>query len=424
MRAGVECFPVDRFQIHDPAIILNDIVSSVRLRVRVMWLTAAFAAALLAITFGLSWRAKQSQQRWSQLISVETEAISRLEELIRQQNGFYAALRDEEPNAVERYSAIEQLLDSPALKEIDTSTLRVRVRAFRSFLEQRDHHEELSNESVRIAVEAQRLIELHKAQIERQLPLLRRDANDMMLVGVAVAWIVVMLSFAVVKTTIRKVVRPVEDLSAAADRIAKGDIEARAPVGGDFEIAKLGAAFNRMADELNSRARTDDLTGLPNFRAFRERIDLEIARAVRYGQKFGILVLDLDRFKQYNDRFGHLAGNDALQRVATIIRETVRAVDFPARYGGEEFAVIVPLADGGALARLAERLRANVEAMPAAPDCAQLTISIGAAIQPSDGASAEALFHTADERLYEAKRLGRNRVVIGTIAARAAQSAG
>ena len=389
-----------------------------------MWLTAAFAVALLVITFGLSWRARQSQEKWSHLISVETEAIARLEEVIRQQNGFFTNLRDEEPAAVERYGSIEQQLDSPALKAIDTATLRVRIRAFRALIEEGDHRSELRTESIRIVAEAQRLIDAHKAEIERQLPLLRRDANDMMLVGVAVAWIVVLLTFAVVKTTIRKVVRPVEDLASAADRIAKGDVMARAPVGGDLEVARLGVAFNRMADELNSRARTDDLTALPNFRAFRERIDIEIARAVRYAQRFGVLVLDLDRFKQYNDRFGHLAGNDALQRVAQVIRETVRAVDFPARYGGEEFAVIVPLADAGALARLAERIRATIEALPAPADGAQVTISIGAAIHPADGASAEALFHTADERLYEAKRLGRNRVVIGSSAARAAQSAG
>lgn len=387
-----------------------------------MWLTAAFAVALLLITFGLSWRAKQSQEKWSRLISVETEAIARLEEVIRQQNGFFTNLRNEEPSAVERYGAIEQQLDTPALKAIDTATLRVRIRSFRALVEEGDHRSELRTESVRIVAEAQRLIDAHKAEIERQLPLLRRDANDMMLVGVAVAWIVVLLTFAVVKTTIRKVVRPVEDLAAAADRIAKGDIIVRAPVGGDLEVAKLGVAFNRMADELNARARTDDLTALPNFRAFRERIDIEIARAVRYAHRFGVLVLDLDRFKQYNDRFGHLAGNDALQRVAQVIRETVRAVDFPARYGGEEFAVIVPLADAGALARLAERIRANIEALPAPADGAQVTISIGASIYPDDGASAEALFHTADERLYEAKRLGRNRVVIS--AARVVQSAG
>lgn len=389
-----------------------------------MWLTAAFAVALLLITFGLSWRAKQSQERWSHLISIETEAIARLEEVIRQQNGFFTYLRDEEPGAVERYGAIEQQLDSPALKAIDTATLRVRIRAFRALIEAGDHRAQLRAESVRIVAEAQRLIDTHKAEIERQLPMLRQNANDMMLVGVAVAWIVVLLTFAVVKTTIRNVVRPVEDLAAAADRIARGDIATRAPVGGDLEVARLGVAFNRMADELNARARTDDLTSLPNFRAFRERIDVEIARAVRYGQRFGVLVLDLDRFKQYNDRFGHLAGNETLQRVAQVIRETVRAADFPARYGGEEFAVIVPLADGGALARLAERIRANVESLPAPERGSQVTVSIGAAMHPADGVSAEALFHTADERLYEAKRLGRNRVVIGASAARAAQSAG
>lgn len=389
-----------------------------------MWLTAAFAAALFLITFGLSWRAKQSQQRWSHLISVETESIARLEEIIRQQNGFFASLRDEEPGAVERYGAIEQLLDTSALKAIDIATLRVRIRAFRTLLEQGDHREELRTESVRIVEESQRLIQAHKAEIERQLPLLRRDANNMMLVGIAVAWIVVMLSFAAVSTTLRKVVRPVEDLAAAADRIAEGDGVARAPVGGDLEIAKLGVAFNRMADELNARARTDDLTELPNFRAFRERIDLEIARAARYGHRFGVLVLDLDRFKQYNDKYGHLAGNDTLQRVAQVIRETVRAVDFPARYGGEEFAVIVPLADNDALAHLAERIRANVEALPAPAHGAQVTISIGAATHGEDGATAEVLFQTADQRLYEAKRLGRNRVVIGATAARAAKSAG
>ena len=97
-----------------------------------------------------------------------------------------------------------------------------------------------------------------------------------------------------------------------------------------------------MADKLHEHARTDELTELPNFRAFRERIDDEIERASRYPEHFGVLVLDLDHFKQYNDRFGHLSGNFALQRVAQVIRATVRAVDFPARYGGEEFAVIVP----------------------------------------------------------------------------------
>jgi diguanylate cyclase len=229
--------------------------------------------------------------------------------------------------------------------------------------------------------------------------------------GLAVAWIIIICSFAAVQVTLRKVVRPIEDLSLAADAIASGDLAARAPVAGDFEVARLAAAVNHMADELKAHARTDELTSLPNFRAFRERIDLEIERAARYPERFGILILDLDRFKKYNDTYGHLAGNDALQRVARVIREAVRAVDFPARYGGEEFAVILPQLDAPALAAIAERIRASVEAMPAPAGGAQVTISVGAAMYPDDGTAADALFRAADERLYAAKSGGRNRVV-------------
>src|SRR5712691_9457106 len=99
-----------------------------RLRTRVLLLTGAFAVALFSITFGLTWRAKQSQERWSRLISVETEAISRLEELIRAQNAFRA-----QPQ-LERYGEVEQLLDAPALKAIDISELRTRVRSFHMLL--------------------------------------------------------------------------------------------------------------------------------------------------------------------------------------------------------------------------------------------------------------------------------------------------
>src|SRR5438105_8481814 len=180
------------------------------------------------------------------------------------------------------------------------------------------------------------------------------SSREMKRAGLAIAWIVAMCSFAAVQITLRKVVRPLEDLVRAADRIAEGDLNAHAPVGGDLEIAKLGTAFNHMTDKLRAHARTDDLTDLPNFRAFRERIDAEIERAGRYPGQFGILVLALHPFNLYNDRHGHLAGNDALQRVSRALRLAVRSVDFPARYGGEEFAVIAPQVDAEALATIAE----------------------------------------------------------------------
>jgi diguanylate cyclase (GGDEF)-like protein len=359
----------------------------------VLLLTGAFALALFAVTFGLSWRARASQQRWTRLISVEMKAVASLEELIRAQNAFHAR---HEP--ADRYRVVVQILEGePA------GALRSRMNAYRGTL--------ADFESQAVVAEAQRMILERKAEIDRQLPQLERDTRSMMAAGLSIAWIIAMLSFAAVQTTLRKVVRPLEELSAAADRVAAGDLTATAPVAGDYEIATLGTAFNRMADELKARARTDDLTALPNFRAFRERIDAELERADRYPEAFGVLVLDLDRFKKYNDTYGHLAGNDALRRVSQSIRETVRAVDFAARYGGEEFAVVLPQVDAPSLAAIAERIRANIEALPAPADGATVTVSIGAAMYPRDGRDRETLFQTADARLYEAKRGGRNRVV-------------
>ncbi len=271
--------------------------------------------------------------------------------------------------------------------------------------------QEIDAASRRVTTAAQQLIDERKGEIAQQLPLLERGSRDMMSAGLAIAWILVLCCFAAVQITLRRVVRPLEDLARSADRIASGDLNARAPVAGDHEIAHLGVAFNAMADKLRQHARTDELTEMPNFRAFRERIDGELDRATRYPEQFGILVLDLDHFKKYNDSYGHLAGNLALQRVAHVIRGAVRTVDFAARYGGEEFAVVVPQIDVAALRVIAERIRAGVEGLPAPPDGAQVTVSIGAAVFPTDGKSVEALFQAADERLYQAKGEGRNRVV-------------
>lgn len=397
--------------------VTHVILSSVRrtrLRTRVLLLTGAFAFALFAITFGLSWRARETQARWTRLITVENQAVAALEELIRAQNAFHARYLTSHESP-DRYRVVMQLLQDPALSMVDAGTLRGRVKAFRTIVsEPSPRLTDVDATSLAVISEAQRIIDARKQEIARQLPELQRESRAMMSSGLAVAWILALVSFAAVTVTLRKVVRPIEELSSAADRIAAGDLTARAPVAGDREIATLGIAFNRMADELKARARTDELTRLPNFRAFRERIDEELERADRYPERFGVLVLDLDRFKKYNDSFGHLAGNEALRRVSESIRQTIRTVDFPARYGGEEFAVILPQVDGLALAAIAERVRANIEALPAPADGSAVTVSIGAALYPDDGADRETLFQKADERLYEAKRLGRNRVVATT----------
>ena len=379
----------------------------IHLRSRVLLLTATFALALFAVTFGLSWSAQVAQARWSRLVGVETESISALNDIIRSQNGFRARARNSQG-----YMAVMQLLDRDALRGVDTSRLRRHMNAFALTIADRtSRRDEIEAQSRLVTSEAQRLIEERKADIARQLPLLERGTRAMMSAGLAIAWIIVLCSFAAAQITLRRVVRPLEDLVRAADRISGGDLNARAPVGGDHEIASLGHAFNTMADHLRDHARTDELTDLPNFRAFRERIDDELERAGRYPAQFGVLVLDLDHFKKYNDTYGHLAGNTALQRVAGVIRAAIRTVDFAARYGGEEFAVIVPQIQIDTLRVIAERIRSGVEALPALRDGGTLTVSIGAAAYPKDGKTVEALFQAADERLYQAKREGRNRVV-------------
>ncbi len=380
------------------------------LRSRVLLLTSAFSLVLLSATFGLSWRAKVSQERWSQLIRVETEAIATLDSLIRAQNGFRAQLgKSADPAG---YRVVEQLLENRSLKSIDIRSLHAKMKAFASVAADPDQRRvDLDATSNAVVAEAQKSVRERKEKIERTLPDLERDTRAMMMSGLAVAWIIVVLSFAAVQTMLRKVVRPLEALSRAASDIAAGKLETPVPLGGDEEIYVLGDAVRKMNAKLRDYARTDELTGLPNFRAFRERIEAEIDRTTRYPAAVGVLVIDLDHFKKYNDTYGHAAGNDTLQRVAAAIRDSVRTPDFAARYGGEEFAVILPEEDAAGLAAVAERVRGAVEALPAPANGALVTVSIGSAIYPVDGKTPDELFHAADERLYEAKRQGRNRVV-------------
>jgi diguanylate cyclase (GGDEF)-like protein len=154
---------------------------------------------------------------------------------------------------------------------------------------------------------------------------------------------------------------------------------------------------------------TDAMTEIANHRAFQERLREEIARAQRYGYRFILLMMDVDHFKQYNDQFGHPRGDQVLRRVAALLRETVREGDLVARYGGEEFTALLPQTDAKQGMVVAERIRSAVERDRF--DGRAITISVGAAEFPVDGADAETLIARADNALYLAKNRGRNRVV-------------
>jgi diguanylate cyclase (GGDEF)-like protein len=165
---------------------------------------------------------------------------------------------------------------------------------------------------------------------------------------------------------------------------------------------------------LSDAAHHDPLTDLLNRRGFQEVFDVELERARRANQPLSLIVGDLDRFKRVNDVHGHAAGDDVLRRVADAIRGAKRGFDRAARIGGEEFAILAPDSDEHGAYMLAERIRAAVHEAFADGRDNQLTISFGISTHPLHGQSADGLLRTADQALYAAKRLGRNRSVISS----------
>ncbi len=181
-------------------------------------------------------------------------------------------------------------------------------------------------------------------------------------------------------------------------------------------IVAMGAAIARLLAaraELARMAYSDPMTGLANYRAFRQIIHDECERSERYGHSLSMLLIDIDWFKRVNDQHGHPAGDEVLRQVAAILQEHVRSIDIVARYGGEEFAVLCPGTDTEAAATLAERLRVAVQGgkcvLPTGEPLT-ITISVGAAVRTPDAASEMDLIVAADSALYDAKHAGRNRV--------------
>ena len=161
------------------------------------------------------------------------------------------------------------------------------------------------------------------------------------------------------------------------------------------------------------QARTDELTGIRNRRAFYEQGELAVAQARRYGDSLALISLDIDHFKKVNDTWGHAAGDETLRVVARIIQQTVRTSDIAGRTGGEEFAILLPRASLEQAAGMAERLRSTMEkaAISQGGRDFNFTASFGVAAHGPEADTLERLLAEADKALYEAKAAGRNRVV-------------
>lgn len=162
------------------------------------------------------------------------------------------------------------------------------------------------------------------------------------------------------------------------------------------------------------QAITDDLTGLYNFRYFRQQLDLEIKRAERYHRPLSVIMLDIDHFKHYNDLHGHPQGNEILRRMAVLLRENSRETDIVVRYGGDEFVILLPETKKRIAIQAAKRLcstaRETVFPLEVQQPGGTLTVSLGVASYPADAGDEETLVRIVDDFLYRAKQEGRNRV--------------
>jgi diguanylate cyclase (GGDEF)-like protein len=227
------------------------------------------------------------------------------------------------------------------------------------------------------------------------------------------------------------IARPLDRLTRAAGEVAAGDLAVDLPeAAGGGEVGYLTDVFNHMVsrlregrreldlihetlrnknEELELLSTTDSLTSLSNHRSLMQRLDEEEARCKRERKSFAVLVGDVDHFKQYNDAFGHPAGDEVLKAISDIMRESARPVDCVARYGGEEFVVMMPDTNAVDALELAEHIRARVAAKKFTGR--KMTLSIGVATFPEDADNAEALISIADEALYQAKREGRDRAI-------------
>ncbi len=231
------------------------------------------------------------------------------------------------------------------------------------------------------------------------------------------------------------IVRPLDRLTAGATKVASGDLEVDLPVVGHGELGYMTEVFNHMVTrlrqgrdelaainaalqeknrELQELSVTDGLTGLRNRKHLMETLAAEVERARRLEHPFSLMMIDIDHFKQYNDAYGHPAGDILLTRVASLFRDLIRSIDYAARYGGEEFMLVLHEVGAKDALLAAERIQRKVAAERFDGERAEITVSIGVATFPRHGDTPEAIVASADAALYQAKRRGRNLVVLAT----------
>jgi len=282
-----------------------------------------------------------------------------------------------------------------------------------------------------------------RKQHEKLDALREKSDNDTKVIRIVMflAWIIILvLGLAMIYFFNENFKKPLEKLSSGFHGVSHGRWN-QIHINQNDEISDLAGEFNSMVErmsasyeelenavrsrtaelsELNKRleklAITDGLSGLYNHRYFYERYHQEYNRAFRYNRSLAVFILDIDHFKQYNDKNGHLAGDKVIQKVGKILLKESRKSDLVARYGGEEFVVISPELDKKQALAFAERMRTGVEKVKFSNEKSQpsgrITVSIGVGIFPDINTGPENLLKKTDEAMYQAKKEGRNRTVL------------
>ncbi|HJS73348.1 MAG TPA: GGDEF domain-containing protein, partial [Vicinamibacteria bacterium] len=237
--------------------------------------------------------------------------------------------------------------------------------------------------------------------------------RSIVLLSVFVALLVIALAYGLVVS----LTDPLEKLTAGARALARGDYSHELSVATQDEIGDLTKVFNQMTSALKRSheglerlSATDELTKLGNRRQFRKALAEELARAEKTGVGFAVVLIDLDHFKSYNDRLGHVRGDALLERVGAYLLGAIDSPAIAARYGGEEFVLILPKTGVEEAAARAEWIRVGF--FEAYGEAEEVTLSLGVAAWPRDGRAALEIIDAADRALYDAKNSGRNRVVV------------
>lgn len=364
--------------------------------------------------------------------------ISLQERIHQATNDFHQTIHHEvDGRFLERlFPGIDQLyvtvLASPFAQREERNTVIESQQAWFSAVEGWSSYREGNrSEMQKAAIESQLqkaeqlLIQARELSLSEVGLLHSQQQNSRWLLGVFLGTVLILgfgLSAVIGIVFTRAVLKPVRALEQGVRQLGEGEMSARVTEVSHDELGDLARTFNLMAQkleqnhqELASLSTVDFLTGLHNVREFYRLFHEETRRADRYGHGFSLLVVDVDRFKEINDTFGHQLGDYVLQEVARKLRDLIRGSDHAARIGGDEFAVLLPETGAIDAADLAERIRVffaehAINQMDHPDAAINITVSIGQAAYPEDAADANSLFAAADAALYCAKQGGRNKL--------------